>query len=202
MNSIRQTQPKQGIDGHRLSFCRLAALIVAGVTLSVPSLAEASAPTESEVKAAYLYNFGRFVEWPARARAAKGESFKICVLGEVPFRAVLYKTVGGETIDGKPVVVKSLSAVQEAGDCHILFIGSSERGELKEILAAADGTAALTVSDMPEFTRRGGMIQFLLENNRVRFQINVAAAEHAGLALSSQLLRVAVRVQESSQPGD
>jgi hypothetical protein len=157
-------------------------------------------PTEYEVKAAYLYNFGKFVEWPAKDMAA-GDSFSICVLGQDPFGATLDSTITGESINSKKVMAKRIARPQDAVNCRILFIGSSEENRLKEILTTLDKTSVLTVSDLPQFARHGGMIQFVMEANRVRFEVNLTMAERAGLALSSELLKVASNVRRSSIPG-
>ncbi len=154
--------------------------------------AQDSKPTDYQVKAAYLYNFGRFVEWPA---GGKTESFAICVLGQDPFGAALDATLAGETIEGSRVVARRISKSQDAAGCRILFISSSEEGQLKEILSALDRTTVLTVGEMPQFTRRGGMVQFILEGNRVRFEVNLTSAERAGLTMSSQLLKLALNVR-------
>ena len=153
-----------------------------------------SAPSEYEVKAAYLYNFGRFVEWPAKAPSIRVESFELCVLGKDPFGPALYRTIAGETIGGKYVVARSVASPEDAGDCREVFISSSEARQLGEILPALNEARVLTVSDMPAFTERGGMIQFVSENNRVRFQVNLSATQRAGLTLSSELLKVATKV--------
>ncbi len=185
--------------------CRLSqfmALAVAWVLVGASCLqAQQSNPTEYQVKAAYLYNFGKFVEWPAKVTAAS-DFFSICVLGEDPFGSTFDATIAGESINGKKVVVKRITKPQEAVSCRILFISSSEESRLKEILAALDDTSVLTVSDISQFTRRGGMIRFVMEANRVRFEVNLTTAEHAGLTLSSQLLKVAISVRRSSQAGD
>jgi hypothetical protein len=152
------------------------------------------------VKAAYLYNFGKFVAWPSKV-AAEGDTFTICVLGEDTFVATLDRTVVGETINGKKAVVKRIGKSQDPLGCRILFISSSEENRLKEILTTLNWASILTVSDIPQFTRRGGMIQFIIETNRVRFEVNLTNAERAGLTLSSQLIRVAISVRRNSQPG-
>ena len=157
-----------------------------------------SKPAEYEVKAAYLYNFGRFVEWPGKVASDKSDSFRICVLGQDPFGRILDKALSGETIDGKHVVAKRITKPLEAVDCRILFISSSEEKRLNDTLMAIDKAGVLTVSDMPEFLQRGGMIQFVLDSNRVRFEINLTAAENASLTLSSELLKVAKAVRKSS----
>jgi hypothetical protein len=151
--------------------------------------------TEYQVKAAYLVNFGRFVEWPASAAAAaKSETFNICVLGQDPFGTDLDAAVANETIGGAHMLAKRISQPQDAVDCRIVFVSASEAGKWKEILAALRTLSILTVSDMPQFAQRGGVIQFLLDGNRVRFDINLRATEGVGLKLSSQLLKLAVTV--------
>lgn len=164
--------------------------------LSVPMQAQEAKHTEYEVKAAYLYNFGRFVEWPPRVTAPKSDSFTVCVLGQDPFGPALDATLAGETINGSKVAAQRISKSQEAVNCRILFISPSEDSQLKETLAALDKTSALTVSDMSQFVRRGGMVQFILEGNRVRFEVNLTAAERADLILSSQLLKLALNVRK------
>lgn len=156
------------------------------------SSASPSKPTEYQVKAAYLYNFGKFIRWPA---AGKNDSFAICVLGHDPFGPTLDATLAGETIDGRKVVATRLSRAQDAAECRILFISASEAARLNEILAGLGKAGVLTVSDMPQFTERGGMIQFVLEGDRVRFEVNLAAAQRAGLSPSSELLKVATSVR-------
>jgi YfiR/HmsC-like len=174
-------------------------LLAVGIAsaLLVPSClhAQRSNPSEYEVKAAYIYDFGKFVAWPAKVAAA--DDFPICVLGEDPFGATFDATVAGETINGKKVVVNRIAKPQEAVGCRILFISASEESQLKEILATLDKASVLTVSDISQFTRRGGMIQFVIDANRVRFEVNVTTAERAGLTLSSQLLKVAINVRRT-----
>jgi hypothetical protein len=157
--------------------------------------------SEYQVKATYLYNFGRFVQWPPNATTAKGDSFSICVLGRDPFGPSLDSTLAGETMDGKPLAAKRISTPRDAEGCRILFISSTEENHLKEILAALDESSILTVSDMPAFSRRGGMIQFVLDGGKVRFEINLAKAETAKLTLSSELLKVATIVRRNVREG-
>ena len=181
----------------------LAGVVVALVLLVTTGLlAQQSKPNEYQVKATYLYNFGRFVRWPSTVPAGKGDSFSVCVIGQDPFGSILDSTLAGEALDGKPVVLRRISKPQDAGECRILFISSTEEKHLSEILTALDQSGVLTVSDMPGFTRRGGMIQFVLEGDRVRFEINLASAESARLVLSSELLKVAASVKRNGRSGD
>jgi len=173
------------------------ALIGVGVGLGHPSAqGQNSKPSEYEVKATYLYKFGRFVEWPAKVES---DSFSICVLGQDPFGSALNAIIANETIGGKSVVAKRIPAPQEAVSCRVLFIGSSENSHLKQILTTLRDASVLTVSDLPEFTQRGGMVQFIAEGDRVRVEVNLATAEHAGLTLSSELLKVAINVRRSTR---
>ncbi|MGH9435555.1 MAG: YfiR family protein [Terriglobia bacterium] len=187
----------------RLKIC---AGLTAGVVLWVVGLAASSlraagdsAPTEYAVKAAYLYNFSRFVRWPASRTTA--DFFRICVLGTDPFGRVLDRVIAGESIDGVKIVARRISLPEEVTGCRILFISSSEAGKLARILAALSNRDVLTVSDLPGFTQDGGMIGFVLEGNRVRFEVNAAAAQQAGLKVSSQVLKLAVKVIKGASPG-
>jgi len=181
----------------------ITALAAVVALIGPPSMqGQHAKPTEYEVKATYLYNFSRFVEWPVQGLQAQSDSFAICVLGENPFGPALNATVAQETIAGKSVVAKQISVPQDAVNCRVLFISSSEAKRLKEILTTLGTASVLTVSDLPKFTQRGGMVQFVLEGNRVRFEVNAATTERAGLTLSSELLKVAVNVRKSVQLGD
>jgi hypothetical protein len=183
-------------------FHRTIGLVITWTVIAAPLLhAQRSSPTENEVKSAYLFNFGKFVEWPAKATSV-GEFFTVCALGDDSFGSTLETTIAGESINGKKVLVKRVTKPQDAVSCRILFISSSEQSQLKEILAALDNTSVLTVSDVPQFTRRGGMIQFVVEAKKVRFEVNLTSAERAGLTLSSQLLKVATQVKRSAPSGD
>ena len=156
--------------------------------------AEQPHPTEPQIEAAYLYNFGKFVTWPNTSGVSTGEVFEICVLGKDPFGPILDATVAGESIGDKKIATRKISNLQESSHCRVLFISSSEESRLKPVLAAAKSCGALTVSDMPHFADKGGMIQFVPRDNKIRFEVNLPATEEAGLTLSSELLKVAVKV--------
>jgi hypothetical protein len=187
--------------GALVFYLRVSIAVLASM-FAIRSLpAQQAKPSEYAVKATYLYNFARFVEWPSGA-VTNGDSFAICILGHDPFGPALDATLTGEAIEGKPVVAKRISQAQESASCRIVFISSSEEARLKEILAAIDKSSVLTVSDMPQFSRRGGMIQFVLEGSRVRFEVNLTNAQNAGLTLSSELLKVSVAVRRNIQEGN
>jgi hypothetical protein len=163
--------------------------------IQLPVSAQNSRPTDYQVKAAYLVKFGKFVEYPAASRATADEKFNVCLLGQDPFGSVLDSTAQGETVAGAAVAARRITRIDEASGCRVLFIPASEDSKLKAIFAALDGAAVLTVSDMPGFTRRGGMVQFVIEGNRVHFEINLASARRSGLNLSSDLLKLAVAIR-------
>jgi hypothetical protein len=180
----------------------MAALAIAWLLITASGLwAQNSKPTDYQVKAAYLYNFGRFVEWPDNA-PGKGDFFTVCVLGKDPFGPVLDKVLAGETIGGKSVVARRISTPQESSNCQILFLSSTEESRLNKIIEAMDKEAVLTVSDMPQFSEHGGMVQFVVEDKRVRFEVNLTAAQNAGLTLRSELLRVATVVKKNPPVGN
>jgi hypothetical protein len=185
------------------SWVRLAVMVLVCASFAIPiAQAQQAKPTEYQVKATYLYNFGKFVNWSATSVGAKDDSFAICVLGQDPFGPALDAALAKQSIDGKSVVARRITKPQEAPSCRILFISSSEDRQLKGVLAVLDGAGILTVSDIPQFSQRGGMIEFTLEGNKVRFEVNLTTAENAGLILSSELLKVAVTVRRNSQSGD
>jgi hypothetical protein len=157
-------------------------------------MAQSQPPTEYEVKAAFLYEFGRFVEWTP-VSAGDSDFFAICVLGEDPFGILLDEAVKDKTASGHKVIARRIVGVRDSGDCRILFISPSEDSRLLEILKALEGKGILTVGEGSQFTRRGGMVSFRTEQNRVRFAINQAATERAGIKLSSQLLKIATVVE-------
>jgi len=162
-----------------------------------PCLAQSSRASETEIEAAYLYNFGKFVTWPAQP-----EPFEICVLGKDPFGSVLDATVSGESIGTRRVAVARIANARDALACQVLFISDQEEGRLRAILTVVKNAGVLTVSDIPHFAERGGMIEFVQREGRIRFEVNLDAAQESKLSLSSELLKVAVRVVGKSAGED
>jgi hypothetical protein len=168
----------------------------------VPCLqAQKSKPTDYQVKAVYLINFARFVAWPDKLGMQR-ELFTICVFGPDPFGQTLDSVLAGEKIAGRSAVAKRISTAQDSFDCRILFVSSSETGSINRVVETANKQGVLTVSDMPHFANRGGMIQFVTDEKRVRFEVNLTAAQRAGLTLSSELLKVATLVRTNETAGD
>ena len=174
---------------------RIAAIVVALLSPFFASVSHAQQPpTDLQVKAAFLYKFGAFVTWTS---PAPNDVFAICVLGRDPFGQTLDSTLKGGTIDGSSLVARRIESSQDASKCRIVFVSSSEESRLRPIVAELSKLPVLTVSDIPHFSDRGGMIEFVLENGRVRFDVNLASAEKSGMTLSSQLLKVASAVKRN-----
>lgn len=176
---------------------QLAALLVACLgLLASTTRAQQGKPSEYKVKAIYLYNFGKFVQWPeARETPDQSAPFLICVLGKDPFGSLLESTIKGEDVNGMHLAAKRVTNAADTTACRILFISSSEEDRVVKILEELQSKPILTVSDIANFCERGGMIQFELKEEKVRFAVNMTAAEKAGLTLSSQLVKVATSVR-------
>ena len=176
----------------------IAGLVVLAVSLAA---AQSNKPTEYDVKAAYLFNFAKFVKWPGSAASGR-DTFPICILGDDPFGQALESTVSGERIDGKPVILRHIMSAGNVLNCRILFVSSSEQKRIPFILSSIGRAPVLTVSDTTGFADHKGMIEFVMDHERVRFQVNLSAAERAGLTLSSNLLKVATSVKREGQSGE
>jgi hypothetical protein len=174
---------------------RLSALLLAGGTALALANArvdsvERDALAEYPVKAAFLYHFVEFVEWP-RTSGPPPATVTIGVVGKDPFGEVLDNAILKKVVGGRTLTIRRFADVEALEPCEILFIGSSEMPRLPRILVRLRGAAVLTVGEADHFAQRGGMIGFILEDNRVRLEVNRAAAEEAGLRVSSKLLAVA-----------
>jgi hypothetical protein len=179
---------------------RLCATFIFALILALPlaghGQAADSQPTEYQLKAAYLYHFAQFVDWPPAAFPQPNSPLIIGVLGDNPFGNDLPHTVEGKVLNNHPLIVQEYHSLAEmTNSCHILFISSSEKKHLPEIFAALKGTSVLTVSEkIDHFIEDGGMINFVLEKDRIRFQINETTVEKAGLKMSFKLLSLASKV--------
>jgi hypothetical protein len=164
-------------------------LLLVGGSLKLSAQPAASA--EYQIKAVFLFNFARFVDWPAKAFPDADSPFVIGILGDDPFGSYLDETVRGEKVNGHPLTVQRYRRVGEIRACQVLFISRSEADRLEQILASLRGRSILTVGDTDDFAARGGMIRLATERNKVRMRINLDAVKAANLAISSKLLRVA-----------
>jgi hypothetical protein len=170
-------------------FARFSTVALAGLLLAAG--ARAQPVEEYQVKAAFLYNFVKFVEWPAEAFKTPGDPVTICVLGRNPFGGALEEAVQGKVVAGRSFAVRELSEAVPQGECQVVFVAVSERKRFHSILKKLKSPGILTVGEASGFAAEGGVINFRLENGRVRFEINVDAADEKRLKVSSKLLALA-----------
>ena len=149
-------------------------------------------PSEYQLKAAFLYNFAKFIDWPPVTSAGDQAPFIVGILGDSPFGSDLEQTVAGKKINDRTISVLPFRSAAEAVNCQILFICNSEKKHFSEIIQSLRGHAVLTVSETDGFIQTGGMVNFVLEDGKIRFQINDEAAKAAQLKISSKLLNLAV----------
>jgi len=165
----------------------LALLIVVIVTM--PTVGLARLTQEYDLKAAFLFHFAQFVDWPADALPEGNSPLTIGILGRDPFGKSLDDIVSNETVDGHKLLVRRFQNVAQVDSCHILFIDSSESGRMDQILSHLKGRSILTVGDTKDFALKSGIIGFVLSEKRLRLAVNLAAANVARLTISSKLLR-------------
>jgi hypothetical protein len=191
-------------------FRRLGILIVVlGISLNwtlEPNAQTSDSSDSSEylIKAGFIYNFAKFVEWPASAFSQPDSPIVIGILGTDPFGAIIDRIVEDKKIGGRGFIVKRLKwgkDVKELRECNIVFVSSSEKGHLDDLVQALKALPILTVGETPGFAERGGIIRFTLEDNRVRFEVNVEAAHQADLTISSRLLTLARIIQQVTADG-
>ena len=160
------------------------------------TLVGAQPSREYVVKAAFLYNFTKFVDWPLEA-FPDPEQVELCVLGENPFDSALASMVG-KSVRGRKVSVSQIGRVEDGLGCQLVFVSPSERERLAEILTFSSAQNWLTVSDIEGFAQRGGVIGLITVDNKVRFEINLTAARRAGLNISSSLLKLAKVIEDDA----
>ncbi len=186
---------------------RLGTLIVAlSVSLSwapesIAQTSDSSDSSEYLIKAGFIYNFAKFVEWPATAFAQPDSPIVIGILGTDPFGNLIDRIVENKKIGARGFVVKRLkwgADLKELRECKILFVGDSGKAHVDELVQIVKTLPILTVGETPGFAERGGVIRFVLEDNRVRFEINVEAARQADLTISSRLLTLARIIQQAA----
>lgn len=159
------------------------------------------AASEYELKAAFLFDFGKFVEWPANTFPDPNAPFSVCVLGRDPFGSALDQTLQGKRMENRPVRILRLTDPAAARPCQIVFVSASERPRVAAILVSLRGSNALVVGETRGFAESGGAIQFTVDDNHVRFTINPDAIQRAGLRISSQLLALAKIVHDVQGEG-
>jgi len=175
-----------------ISYRARRALLV-GVLAS--GICRAQVFNEYQVKAAFLYTFAKFVEWPPQAFSSPSAAMTICVLGEDPFGSFLDDAVKGKTVGDRPLAVYRLTDLPTGHECKILFIATSERRRIPALLAAMATPGVLTVGDTAEFASEGGVIGLTLDGERIRLSVNLAAAERAKVRISSRVLSLATIIK-------
>ena len=168
----------------------LVALLFFGLLFAFEAecLAQDSAPSEYQIKAAFLFNFAKFIDWPPETYVTPTSPIIIGVLGDNVFGNNLERTLSNKTINNRPLEYKEFHSLLEATNCQILFICPSEKGKFPKIMEALHGTSILTVSETDQFISAGGMVNFFIDANKIRFEINDVAAKKAGLKISSKLM--------------
>jgi len=184
---------------------RLAPVILAALALPFPQpvvAQESAPPLEYQVKAAFLFNFAKFVEWPSDNPRDADEGFVICVFDDETLAQCLDHAVSGKTVEGRVFRVRRLQSLDDTKSCRMLYLGSNDTPHLSALLKSIRTTAVLTVGNAPGFTRHGGIINFIMQDNRVRFEINPQAADRAGHRIISKLLQLATIVPDASKLED
>jgi hypothetical protein len=166
------------------------------VAFTFPALAQSGDSNEYRLKLAFLYNFAQFVQWPLDSLGATGEPLCICVAGDNPFAGQLEQSLDGRAVAGHPIALRSLQPGEDPHACRIIFVRSAEMKAVPRILASIRGLSILTVGEAKGFAEHGGMINLTQEENRLRFEINLDAAQQSRLKISSKLLALAKIVQE------
>jgi len=192
--TTRRGIPSLRAAHHRGQFCVLALAVLLSAVGVVPSWAQASPSVEYQVKAAFLFHFAQFVEWPAGAFKDGNSALTYCTVGGDPFRGALDDSLRAKVVGERGIRVEHLKQLDAVHDCQILFIGAAQSKNAASILASVKGDAVLTVGETPHFAEDGGMIGFCLEGNKIRFEINAGAVSAAKLKMSARLLTLAKTV--------
>ncbi|HKB07504.1 MAG TPA: YfiR family protein [Candidatus Polarisedimenticolia bacterium] len=193
--SYPRLRPVSGAPrGILTSLCLLASLTSFG--------AQSGSRLEFQVKAAFLYNFAKFIEWPREAFRDADAGFVICVVDDEEFAGTLEPAIKGKSVDGRAFRVRRNSSPDQADLCQILYLGTAGTSRIASYLEAVRTAPVLTVGDSLGFIRRGGVINFFIRDNRVRFEVNPDAASRAGLRISSKLLQLASVVRDGKNAED
>ena len=187
--------------GETAVFAPATPLLLLILSLASSSSAQQAQPSEYQVKAAFIFIFAKFVEWPAATFADKTSPLRIGVLGDNPFGTDLEQFVRDKTINDHPLEARECRTLEEAKKCHIVFISASEKNRLPEIIKALQGANILTVGETEGFTESGGIVNFVSEGKKIRFHINDDSAKTEGLKISSKLLSLASSRRANARTG-
>jgi len=189
------------MDILRVSLCRLlfprrmagslALSVLAALLFVCAASGQSEQPSEYDVKAAFLFNFTKFVEWPESSFDDSHSPIVLGIIGDDPFGDSLPRMIAGQQVQGRSIVIRKERLGDDLRRCHILFVSASERQHRAQILASIEPSSVLTVSDIDGFAEAGGVIEFVTEENRVRFVVNLEAATESKLRMSAKLLALA-----------
>jgi YfiR/HmsC-like len=179
------------------ALCLQVVFFSAAYNFPTPLPAQSRPPSEYELKAAFLFNFAKFIDWPESSFASEQSPFSICILGSDPFGSALDRTLQGKVVGNRPVTLTRITQIAQTRQCQVVFVSSSESRRLPEIVDRLQSASVLLVGESDGFAEAGGAIQFTLEDNRVRFTINTDVADRAGLKFSSKLLALAKIVRDA-----
>ena len=188
---MAEALPERSAEPRMRARSRVLAILAAFVVGLAVRPAAQETGREYDVKASFVFNFARFVVWPATAFSSPGAPIVLCLIGGDPFDGALDRIVAGRLVNGLPLEVSRRSTGDRLPGCHIVFVSRDSERDVERVLTALVGVPALVVGDMDGFARRGGTVNLFLDNRRVRFEINVEAAGRHGLRLSSKLLALA-----------
>jgi hypothetical protein len=156
-----------------------------------PAIADDSSAREYELKAAFIYKFAQFIEWPAAAFSSESDPIVVATIGDDPFQGSLDRVMAGKSVGARPMAVAHFGGVDQIQRCHVLFVSAANAGDLPAILRKVGKSPVITIGEQDDFCQGGGIIQFLVEDGKIHFEINTDAADAAGVKISSRLLKLA-----------
>ena len=178
----------------------MALMLLSAVSWRTPALAQDPAPVEYQVKAAFLLNFAKFVQWPSTVFQNDRAPIIACIFRYDPFGAALDEIIRGKNINNRELVARRITEIRELSSCQLIFISDRETRRLPDILLALKGGSVLLIGETGHFAERGGSIQFFLEDNRLRFAVNLDALARSRLTVSSKMLALARIVHDQRFP--
>jgi hypothetical protein len=198
--NFRQHHFKQLVQGTRREW--LAGMICLWLAGGAAAFAEKGLEvSEYQVKAALVYNFTKFTQWPSNSFSAPDSPLVIGILGNDSFGRALDDAMAGEKLNGHPIEVVRFQGADAVPACHILFVSNSEKSRLSSILASLQDRSILTIGETDGFGQLGGMVNLVKRDNSIRFEINAGAAQRSGVKISSKLLNLpkAIKVETQKQ---
>jgi hypothetical protein len=182
-----------------LTFIKLLTLLVSLAGLCVEARADDPTVSESELKAAFLYNFTRFIEWPAEAFKAESDPLQVTVFDDEDFAKTLTQLLADKKAHNRHFLVKNITSAKDAKGSHILFVPKERTKQMPQVMDILGELPVLTIGESPQFLNQGGIINMSFQDNQLRFEIHASAAEKAKLAISSRLMRLATNVRKSGK---